>query len=180
MLYQTRKGRQYMYILIKNGRNVTDGWRTLTLAEKETPDSVSLPVGPILVPLSVWRARRTELIYREYEHGWPLGVWLAAEESIESIERDIHDFALIAVLVDPSADSKDAPAASLLLDRYGYTGELRAIVDLPRERLAVQKQVGFDAYTGSGLKNFNWIGPSLSGRYDFNSDNPSKRFAAAG
>ncbi len=170
-----------MYILIKNGRNVTDGWRTLTLAEKETPDSVSLPVGPVLVPLSVWRARRTELIFREYEHGWPLGVWLAAEENIESIERDIHDFAVIAVPADHFAGGKDFPATRLLLERYGYAGELRAIVDLPRERLAIQKQVGFDAYTGSGLKNINWIdGPSLSGRYDFNSDNPSKRFVAAG
>ena len=68
--------------LIKNGRIVSDAWNTLNLAEGDTPQSVRLPVGPVLVPLSVWRARRAELIHREYEQGWPLGVaWHSPERS---------------------------------------------------------------------------------------------------
>ncbi len=170
-----------MFILIKNGRIVTDGWRTLTLAGNDTPESVRLPVGPVLVPLSVWRARRTELIHREYEHGWPLGVWLGADEGIESIERDIHDFAVIAIHADQPAEGEDLPAASLLLDRCGYTGELRAIVDLPREKLAIQKQVDLDAYAGNGFgKSSRNDGPALPGWFGFNSDNPSKRLATVG
>jgi len=35
--------------LIKNGRIVNDAWKTLTLAEGDTPQSVRLPVGPVLV-----------------------------------------------------------------------------------------------------------------------------------
>lgn len=44
--------------LIKNGRNVINEWKTLTVAEGETPHSVKLPAGPVLVPTSVWRAPR--------------------------------------------------------------------------------------------------------------------------
>jgi len=123
-----------MFMLIENGRIVSDGWRTLTLAEDDTPHSVRLPVGPVLVPLSVWKARRAELIYREYEHGWPLGIWLAAEESAEAIEHDIDDFTVIAVDIDKFTDGKGFSIARLLRERYDYKGELRAIGDVPRDR----------------------------------------------
>lgn len=167
-----------MYMLIRNGRFATDGWRTLALAEDDDPHGVKLPVGPVLVPLPVWRARRTELIYREYEHGWPIGVWLAAGESVASIEQDIHDFAVIAVQAEKSSGGKGFSAVHLLLDRYGYEGELRAIVDLPRQRLAFQKQVSPDAFARNSLRNNSRIErPVLSDRYDFNRP---KRFATAG
>ena len=123
-----------MFMLIENGRIVSDGWRTLTLAEDDTPHSVRLPVGLVLVPLSVWKARRAELIYREYEHGWPLGIWLAAEESAEAIEHDIDDFTVIAVDIDKFTDGKGFSTARLLRERYGFKGELRAIGDVPRDR----------------------------------------------
>jgi len=138
--------------LIKNGRIVSDGWKILTLAERDTPQSVKLPVGPALVPLSVWKARRAELIHREYEHGWPLGIWLAAEEGPESIEHDIDDFTVIAVEFDKYSDGKSYSTASELRGRYGYKGELRAIGDVPSDRLSYRYLVGFDAFAVSGHK----------------------------
>jgi len=139
--------------LIKNGRIVSDGWKTLTLADGDTPQSVKLPVGPALVPLSVWKARRAELIHREYEHGWPLGIWLAAEEGPESIEHDIEDFTVIAVEFDRYTDGKSYSTARLLREHYGYKGELRAIGDVPSDRLTYRLQIGFDSYTVNGPKN---------------------------
>jgi uncharacterized protein (DUF934 family) len=141
--------------LIKNGRIVADEWKTLTLAEGDTPQNVRLPVGPVLVPLSVWKARRAELIHREYEHGWPLGVWLAAEEGPEAIEHDIDDFTVIAVEFDKFSDGKSYSTARLLRERYGYKGELRAIGDVPRDRLTYHHEVGFDAFAVSGIRNVN-------------------------
>ena len=113
-----------MFKLIKNERVVVDGWKTLTLAEGETPHSVRLPAGPVLVPLSVWRARRAELVHSEYEHGWPLGIWLSAEESMEDIERDIDDFSV--VVIRSEAADKNHSIACMLRERYGYKGELHA------------------------------------------------------
>jgi len=141
--------------LIKNGRIVSDGWKTVTLAYGDTPQNVKIPVGPALVPLSVWKARRAELIHREYEHGWPLGIWLAAEEGPESIEHDIEDFTVIAVEFDKYTDGKSYSTARLLRERYGYKGELRAIGDVPSDRLTYRLQIGFDSYTVGGPKNTN-------------------------
>jgi uncharacterized protein (DUF934 family) len=140
------KGRQSMFKLIRNGRTVSDGWRILALKEGEAPHDVRLPVGPVLVPLAVWQARRAELIHREYEHGWPLGIWLAAEEEAKAIGRDLDDFTVIAVEFDKFSDGNSYRTARLLREHYGYTGELRAIGDVPRERLAFQHQVGFDTF----------------------------------
>lgn len=135
-----------MFILIKNGHIEPDEWRTLSLAESDTPQTVRIPVGPVLVPLPVWQARRAELIYREYEHGWPIGIWLEAEEGPEAIEQDVDDFSVIAVKFDKFADLKDHTTARLLREKYGYKGELRAIGDLDGDRLAYRHQVGFDSF----------------------------------
>lgn len=160
-----------MFKLIKNGCVVVDGWKTLILAKGDTPHSVKLPVGPVLVPLSVWQARRAELIHREYEHGWPLGVWLAAEESPEAIGRDIDDFTVIAVELDKFTDGNSYSTARLLRERYGYKGELRAIGDVPRDKLTYQHQVGFDAFA---VRDNQKAGSVLSRLFDFKAANQSE------
>lgn len=166
-----------MFKLIKNGRVVSDEWKTLSLAEGDTPQSVRLPVGPVLVPLSVWQARRAELIHREYEHGWPLGIWLAAEEGPEAIEHDVDDFTVIAVEFDKFTDGKSYSTARQLREHYGYKGELRAIGDVPRDRLSYRHQVGFDAFAVSNIRTASRNnGAILSGW--FNSANQSGRLAA--
>lgn len=139
-----------MLKLVKNGDVVADEWKTLVLAEGDTPESVPLPVGPMLVPLSVWRARRAELIRREYEHGWPLGVWLAAEEGAETIANDVDDFTVVAIAFDRFSDGKSYATACDLRVRYGYKGELRAIGDVPSEGLGYRRDVGFDAVAVRG------------------------------
>lgn len=145
-----------MFKLIKNGSIINDEWKTIRLAEGETPHNVKLPVGPLLVPLSVWRARRVELIHREYEHGWPLGIWLSEAEDAEAIAHDLDDFTVIAIAFDRYSDGKSYSIARVLREKYGYSGELRAIGDVPRDRLAFQHQVGFDSFAlRTGYKHGN-------------------------
>jgi uncharacterized protein (DUF934 family) len=155
-----------MFKLIKNGHIVSDAWKTLTLNVGDTPQDVRLPVGPVLVPLSVWQTRRAELIYREYEHGWPLGVWLAAEQGPEAIEHDIDDFTVIGIEFDKFTDGKSYQTARLLRDHFGYKGELRAIGDVPRERLSYQHLVGLDAFLVRTNQNSKAV---LSRIFDFSS-----------
>jgi uncharacterized protein (DUF934 family) len=152
-----------MLKLLKNGELVSDGWKTLTLSEGDTPQNVRLPVGPVLVPLSVWQARRGELIHREYEHGWPLGIWLTTEEGPESIERDIDDFTVIGLAFDKFSDGKSYATARRLREQYGYQKELHAIGDVPRERLSYQHQVGLDALAIRSNQKINTVLTSLSG-----------------
>jgi len=166
-----------MFMLIKNGNFVSDGWKTLTLAEKETPQNVKLPVGPVLVPLEVWKARRAELINREYEHGWPLGIWLSAEEGAEALEHDIDDFTVIGIEFDKYSDGKSYATARLLRAHYGYKGELRAIGDVPRDRVSYQHQVGLDAFAVRANQKTNSV---LSGIFDLNvAKQPNQQLVAS-
>jgi uncharacterized protein (DUF934 family) len=140
--------------LIKNGQVVQDNWKIVRLAAGDTPHGVKLPVGQLLVPLAVWQARRAELIHREYEHGSALGVWIGADENPAAIERDIEDFTVIAVEFDKFADGNSYETARLLRQRYGYRGELRAIGDVPHNKLAYLHELGFDAIAAAGNRQF--------------------------
>ncbi len=97
-------------------------WKVLRLAAGDTPDGVRLPVGPVLVPLSVWRVRRAELIRREYDHGWPLGVWLGTDESATAIEHDIDDFTVVGV--ESGKDGNRYLGVRQVLEQLGYRGAL--------------------------------------------------------
>ena len=159
-----------MFKLIKNARFSSDTWKTVTLTGRETPLNVRLPVGPLLVPLSVWQARRAELIHREYEHGWALGIWLANAQEAHAIEQDIDDFIVIAVEFDKPASSYST--ARLLRERFGYRGELRASGTIPDDQAAYLYQAGYDAVAGNNTDviSSNW----------FNFNQPSGLRQAAG
>lgn len=106
---------------------VAEGWKTLTLEDGQAPSQVRLPAGPALVPLAVWKARRTELIRNENEHGWPLGVWLGGDENIRSVARDLDDFSLVAFAVESIPRGEQYELIRELREKYGYTGEVRFI-----------------------------------------------------
>lgn len=132
--------------LIKNRDIVEDSWKVLTLAANDTPESVKLPVGPLLVPLAVWRARRAELVRREWEQHDPLGVWLAPEDDPADIAADLDDFSVIGIHFPLAADGRGYSIATLLRTRYGYRGELRAFGAVGRDHLHYLHRVGFDAF----------------------------------
>jgi uncharacterized protein (DUF934 family) len=151
--------------LIKNGQVISDEWKVLRLAEGDSPQDVRLPVGPVIVPLSVWKARRRELVNREYEHGWALGIWLSADENPQAIENDIDDFSVVAIEFDKFSDGKSYLIPRLLRERYGYRSELRAIGDVPQERVAYLHQIGFDAIE---LRIGKQVGAAFFRLFDFN------------
>lgn len=132
--------------IIKERRLATDDWKVLELAENETPQSVRLPVGPILVPVAVWQARREELIRRNWEHGEPLGVWLAPDQGPESIAEDLGDFSVVAVQFPKFSDGRGYSTARLLRERFGYRNELRAFGDIGQDQLFFLNRVGFDSF----------------------------------
>lgn len=162
-----------MLSLIKQESVVVDAWKLLTLADNELAESVRLPVGPLLVPVRVWHARRRELIEREYAHGWPLGVWLAAGESPKAIADELEDFSVVAVHFPTATDDRGCFTARLLRRRYGYRGELRAFGEVLREQLFSLRRSGFDAVAlraaraerglGAGLVDFDKSHKTASG-----------------
>lgn len=134
--------------IIKNKAIVEDGWIVLKLAEGETAETVALPAGDVIFPLSVWQARRTEV-----EARGQFGVWLDSSEGPESIADDLGKFALIAVNFPKFSDGRGFSTARLLRERYGYKGELRAIGDVLHDQLFFMQRCGFDAYALRADKN---------------------------
>ena len=132
--------------IIKERRLQDDAWKVVNLVDGEAPFDVCLPVGPLLVPLAVWKAKKTCLIHREYEHGTPLGIWLAPEDNVEDIAADIDDFTVIAVHFPKLTDGRGYSTARLLRERYGYDGEVRAFGDIGRDQIFFLNRAGFDAF----------------------------------
>jgi uncharacterized protein (DUF934 family) len=135
--------------LIKNKAVAADTWTTLVLGEGETPEAVALPAGPIVFPFGVWQARKVEIIAR----GTPIGIELQPADLVEDIAGDLAHFALIAVTFPKFADGRGYSTASLLRQRYGYTGELRATGDVLHDQLFFMQRVGFDSYALKDGKN---------------------------
>lgn len=132
--------------IIKNRDIVEDNWKTLTLAANETPEDVSIPFGPVLVPLAVWKARKAELIRREWDQGHALGVWLGPKDNPADIAADLDDFSVIGVYFPLATDGRGFSIATLLRTRYGYGGELRSLGAVGRDHIHYLQRVGFDAY----------------------------------
>ena len=128
--------------LIKNGRIVDDHWPVARLAEGQTAQDFPLPAAAALLPLTVWQARRQEILAT----GKEIGIWLESSEEPETIADDLEHFAIIGVDFPRFTDGRAYSTARLLRERYGYRGEIRAIGDVLRDQLFFMKRCGFDAY----------------------------------
>ncbi|MBL0039284.1 MAG: DUF934 domain-containing protein [Nitrosomonadales bacterium] len=146
-------------MIIKNKAVVSDDWTILRLSENETPESVTVPAGKIIVPLKVWQAQRATLQNRA-----ELGVWLASNERPEELKGEMEKFAVIAVDFPKFADGRGYSIAYNLRARLGYVGELRAIGDVLRDQMFYMQRVGFDAFAPRPDKN---IHDALKGLTDF-------------
>lgn len=146
-------------MIIKNKTIVDDDWSVLRLGENDTPESVAVPAGKVIVPLNVWRAQRATLQQRADR-----GVWLATDEHAEDLQDDVEKFAVIAVYFPKFADGRGYSIAYHLRTRLGYRGELRAIGDVLRDQMFYMQRAGFDAFAPRADKD---IQDALKGLSDF-------------
>ena len=137
--------------IIKNRAVVADDWTLLRLDEGESAESVTVPLGKVIVPLAVWQAQRVTLESRLPD----IGVWLASDERPEALASDVHKFAVIAVNFPKFTDGRGYSIAYNLRARLGYTGELRAIGDVLRDQLFSMQRVGFDAFATRPDRNIH-------------------------
>jgi uncharacterized protein (DUF934 family) len=127
--------------IIKDKAVVNDDWTLLRLAEGETPESVVVPAGKFIVPLTVWEAQRTALQKRA-----DIGVWIASHERPEVLKEDVAKLPVIAVDFPKFSDGRGYSIAYNLRARLGFTGELRAIGDVLRDQMFYMQRVGFNAF----------------------------------
>jgi len=128
--------------IIRNGAIVEDAWQVLQLADGQDAASVALPAGGLLFPLAVWQARKAEILAR----GTPAGVWLGVTDDPADIAADLPQLALVAVDFPKFTDGRGYSTARLLRERFGYTGELRAIGEVLHDQLFFMQRCGLSSY----------------------------------
>ena len=118
-----------------------------TVSEAQIADTIIPATGKIMVPLSVFIARKAQLQTRLNQG--EIGVWIDTHESLESLvesQADLNALPIIAIHVERFADGRIFSLGALLRTRYGYKNELRAIGDVLRDQLFFLKRSGFTSY----------------------------------
>ena len=139
--------------IIKGRDIVDDDWSVLKLDEGQTPETVEVPAGKIIVPLKVWQAQREGLLARAARR--ELGIWFASDELAQTVQDDLDKFAVVAVDFPKFTDGRGYSIAYNLRKRLGYTGELRAIGDVLRDQLFQMYRCGFNAYATRQDRNIH-------------------------
>ena len=122
--------------LIKDGRVVPDPW--LAVGDEE-----ALPAtGAVIVTLTRYRAATQALLAR----GTQLGVRLKSSELAHEIGPDAGRLGLIALEFQAFRDGRPYSTARLLRQRWGFTGELRAVGDVLRDQFLFMQRCGFDSF----------------------------------
>jgi len=126
--------------LIKDKRVALDTWRHIDDTEPVPADD------KVIVSLARWQADREVLRGRNA----PLGIRLRSDESAAGIAPDLAFFEVEALEFPQFKDGRANSTARLLRERYGYTGELRAIGDVLYDQLQFMRRCGFDAFEYAG------------------------------
>lgn len=126
--------------LIKDGAIAENTWALIAKPESDAAE-VTVPVGQVIVPLSVWIAQKAQLSARA-----DVGVWLDSDEVAESIGEEANRFPVIAVNFPGFMDGRAFSTARILRERYGFKGELRAVGNFIRDQLCYLRRCGVNAF----------------------------------
>ena len=134
--------------LIKNGAIAEDAWQF-------PADDAPLPgQGPVAVSPERWQREREVLQARRAA----LGLLVKSDAQVADFAADLAAFELIALEFPTFRDGRSYSAARLLRERYGYTGELRAVGDVSRDQFLFMHRCGFDAFqVSSGGALEGWL-----------------------
>lgn len=130
-----------MAVIIKNRQVATNTWQLLKAGADHNLPAVPA-TGDVIVPLAQWLAQKDALLARQGR----LGVWLANTDDPAAIAADLNHFEVVAVEFPHFTDGRGSSIARLLRERYGWTGELRAIGDVIRDAVFYLSRCGFDAF----------------------------------
>lgn len=127
--------------LIKDGVITEDTWLFMAKPEDILLE-VTVPAGQVIIPLSLWLAQKSVLQSRS-----DVGVWLDSDETAEQLGEDAATLPLIGVNFPIFMDGRAFSTARLLRERYGFTGELRAVGHFIRDQLCYLRRCGVNAFS---------------------------------
>lgn len=126
--------------LIKDGLIVENTWAFIAKPDGDAA-VVEVPAGQVIIPVNVWLAQKETLQVRT-----DIGVWLDSDEGAELIGAEANRFPVIGVNFPLFMDGRAFSSARLLRERYGFTGELRAVGNFIRDQLCYLRRCGVNAF----------------------------------
>lgn len=126
--------------LVKDGAIVDNQWALMDKPEGEAADA-QVSAGSVIVPLTVWLAQKDQLAARN-----DIGVWLDTDETADQLGEEAQRFPLVAVHFPAFADGRAFTNARLLRERFGFTGELRAVGYFLAEQACYLRRCGVNAF----------------------------------
>lgn len=106
-------------------------------------DGEPVPQGAdVIVSLSRFKAEGEALL----ASGVGVGVQIEPSEPVEELAEVLPRLALVAVAFPKFRDGRAYTTATLLRQRLGFAGEVRAVGDVLREQANFMVRCGFDAF----------------------------------
>lgn len=122
--------------LFKDGAFIADPFRPW--AEGDDPASVRYTH----VPLPVFLADRDAFLANPH----PLGLLVSPADNIELVRADLGRFASVAINFPAYTDGRGYSSARLLVERYNYQGEVRAVGDVLADQIQLMRRCGVTAF----------------------------------
>ena len=127
--------------LILNGQPAADQWVLVRDEDTALPDDT-----PAIVSLARWQA---------LEGSRALAPWLASDTELTvELAEELSGSPLIAIDFPKFTDGRGYSLARLLRERYGYSGEIRAVGDVLVDQLFFLSRCGVNALS---LREDQWI-----------------------
>jgi uncharacterized protein (DUF934 family) len=161
--------RKWCMRLIKDRAIVEDTWRRAALGEAISD------AGDLLVPVARFREQPEAWLGRTGR----LGLLVPTNEEPESLAGVLGKLALVAVEFASFHDGRGYSLARLLRERYGFSGELRAVGYVLRDQLFYLERVGFNAFElapGKSLESALEAFEDFSVTYQGAADDPRPLF----
>ena len=155
--------------IILNQEIVDDNWTKVEL-------DATLPVsGKVLLPYPLWLEGGFDAAAFE-----AVGVWVPNDTVFDQQAEKLAELPVVAIDFPAFTDGRGYTLARQLRERFGYTGELRAIGDVLQDQLYFMSRCGFNSYA---VREDNSIEEALTARKPFSNayqaalDKPQPLFA---
>ena len=108
----------------------------------DVADEEAVPDGPVIISLTRFQAEGDALI----SGNRAVGVRIQSDQAVEDLAYDLPRGAVVALVFPKYRDGRHYTSARLLRERFGYTGEIRAVGDVLREQAGFMVRCGIDAF----------------------------------
>ena len=122
--------------LFKDGKFIADPFR----AWQDGDDPASVRYTHI--PAAVFLAKRDAVLNNPH----PNGLLIMPADKVEDVAKDLGRFASVAISFPGFTDGRGYTSARLVVERYNYTGEVRAIGDVLMDQLTLMRRCGVTTF----------------------------------